>query len=85
MCNFTHEAGRSFKALRIGVWKDDGGIFQDCALFNEGVEECGRRDTKEVLYGVVVSGSHNEEEEDRGWRGPDTKFEFTMDREKNLV
>jgi hypothetical protein len=66
ICNFTHGAGRSFIALRVGVWKDDGGIFEDCALFNQGVEECGRRDAREVLCGVVVSGSQNEEEEDRG-------------------
>jgi hypothetical protein len=66
ICNFTHGAGRSFKASRIGVWKDDDGTFQDCTLFNQGVEECGRRDTREFLCGVVVSGSQNEEEEDRG-------------------
>jgi hypothetical protein len=49
-------------------------------LFNQGEKDCGRKDTREV--GVVVSGSQNEEEEDRGWQGSDTKSEFTMDLEK---
>jgi hypothetical protein len=35
-------------------------------LFNQGVEECGKKDTREVLCEVLVSGSQNEEEEDRG-------------------
>jgi hypothetical protein len=41
-------------------------FFKIAHCSTKGVEECGRRVTREVLCGVVVSGSQNEEEEDRG-------------------
>jgi hypothetical protein len=57
-------------------------FFKIAHCSTKGVEECGRRVTREVLCGVVVSGSQNEEEDHRGRRGPYTKSEFTMDRKK---
>ena len=56
-------------------------FFKIAHCSTKGVEECGRRVTREVLCGVVVSGSQNEEEEDRVDL-PYTKSEFTMDCQK---
>ena len=69
ICNFMHGAGRNFIALRIGIWKDDGGIFQACTLSNQGEKECGRRDTGkfcvELYHAAIMKRKRIEDGEEQ--------------------